>query len=255
MNFDLRIFQDLESLSREAARIFSKQAAKAIEERGHFLTALNGGSTPQRLFQLFAEEFRENIAWDKVHIFWGDERCVPPGESGSNYGQAREAFLDRVRIPDTNIHRVRGELEPAEAARDYALTLSRFAAPPIDFPRFDLVYLGMGEDGHTASLFPGSPVDVTEPVLPVTAHYQDRPANRVTLTQVVFNQARMVVFMATGEKKAGVLAEVLSGRYNPDQYPAQRIEPKAMDSRLIWLVDEEAAGRLPRELTRRFCEG
>jgi 6-phosphogluconolactonase len=253
MNFKLHIFQDLESLSREAARIFSKQAAKTIEERGHFLTALNGGGTPQRLFQLLAEEYREEIAWDKVHIFWGDERCVPPGEAGSNYGQARDAFLGHVPVSDSNIHRVKGELEPAEAARDYALTLSRFASPPLDFPRFDLVYLGLGEDGHTASLFPGSPADVREPVIPVTAQYQDRPANRVTLTQVVFNQARMVVFMATGEKKAGALAEVLSGRYNPDKYPAQRIEPK--DGRLIWLVDEEAAGRLPRELTRRFCEG
>jgi 6-phosphogluconolactonase len=255
MNFELRIFQDLESLSREAARIFGKQAAKAIEERGRFLAALNGGGTPQRLFQLLAEEYREKIAWNDVHIFWGDERCVPPGEAGSNYGQARDAFLGHVPVSDSNIHRVRGELEPAEAARDYALTLSGFAAAPLDFPRFDLVYLGLGEDGHTASLFPGSPAEVTEPVIPVTAQYQDRPANRVTLTQVVFNQARMVVFMATGEKKAGVLAEVLSGRYNPDQYPAQRIEPKAMDGRLIWLLDEDAAGRLPRELTRRFCEG
>lgn len=253
MNFELRIFQDMESLGREAARIFIKESARAIEERGRFLTALNGGSTPERFFRLLGEEFREEIAWDEVHIFWGDERCVPPEEAGSNYRQAREAFLDRVPIPDSNVHRVRGELEPAEAARDYALTLSRFAATPLDFPRFDLVYLGMGEDGHTASLFPGSPVDITEPVLPVTAQYQDRPANRVTLTPLVINQARTVVFMATGEKKAGVLAEVLSGRYNPDQFPAQRIEPK--DGRLIWLVDEEAAGRLPRELTRRFCEG
>lgn len=253
MNFKLRIFQDLERLSREAARIFIEESAKATEARGRFLAALNGGGTPERFFRLLGEEFREEIAWDKVHIFWGDERCVPPGEAGSNYGQAREAFLDRVPIPESNIHRVRGELEPAEAARDYALTLSGFASPPFDFSRFDLVYLGMGEDGHTASLFPGSPVDVTEPVLPVTAQYQDRPADRVTLTPLVINLARTVVFMATGEKKAITLAEVLSGRYNPEHYPAQRIEPK--DGRLIWLVDEEATGKLPRELTRRYCEG
>ena len=253
MNFELRIFHDLESLSREAARIFSKQAAKAMEERGRFLTALNGGGTPQRLFRLLGEEFREEIAWDRIHIFWGDERCVPPGEPGSNYGQAQEAFLDHVPIPDANIHRVKGEQEPAEAARDYALTLSRFATAPLDFPRFDLVYLGLGEDGHTASLFPGSPVDVTEPVLSVTAQYQDRPADRVTLTPLVINQARMVVFMAAGEQKAITLAEVLSGRYNPEHYPAQRIEPK--DGHLIWLVDEDAAGKLPWDMKRRFCEG
>jgi 6-phosphogluconolactonase len=111
----------------------------------------------------------------------------------------------------------------------------------------------MGEDGHTASLFPGSPVEATEPTLPVTAQYQDRPASRVTLTQLVFNRARTVAFMATGEKKAVTLAEVLSDRYNPELLPAQRIEPK--NGKLIWLVDEAAASRLPKELTRRFCEG
>jgi 6-phosphogluconolactonase len=111
----------------------------------------------------------------------------------------------------------------------------------------------MGKDGHTASLFPGSPVEVEEPTRPVTARYQDRPANRVTLTPLVFNQAHMVAFMATGEKKAITLAEVLSGRYNPELYPAQRIEPK--DGKLIWLVDEDAASRLPGELKRKFCEG
>jgi 6-phosphogluconolactonase len=111
----------------------------------------------------------------------------------------------------------------------------------------------MGEDGHTASLFPGSPIDVSEPILPVTAHYQDRPANRVTLTPIVFNSARVVAFMATVEKKAQTLAEVLSDRYNPELYPAQRIEPK--DGKLTWLVDTDAASRLPARLLRNFCEG
>jgi 6-phosphogluconolactonase len=140
-----------------------------------------------------------------------------------------------------------------EASLAYTQTLKHFASPPLDFPRFDLVYLGMGEDGHTASLFPGSTVHATETVIPVTAKYQDRPANRVTLTQLVFNQARMIAFMATGEKKAVTLAEVLSDRYNPELLPAQRIEPK--DGQLLWLVDEGAAGKLPRNLKVRFCEG
>jgi 6-phosphogluconolactonase len=153
-------------------------------------------------------------------------------------------LLSHVLIPDVNIHRIKGELGPAEASKDYFLTLKRFASPPLEWPRFDLVYLGMGEDGHTASLFPGSAVDVSEPTMPVTAHYQDRPANRVTLTPVVFNSARVVVFMATGEKKADTLAEVLGDRYNPAKYPAQRIDPK--DGRLIWLVDEAAASKLPK---------
>ena len=133
------------------------------------------------------------------------------------------------------------------------MILKQFASPPLEWPRFDLVYLGMGEDGHTASLFPGSPVDMAESVIPVTAHYQDRPANRVTLTSVVFNNARMVVFMVTGENKAITLAEVLSDRYNPELYPAQRISPK--DGILIWSVDEEAASKLPKELKKQFYDG
>jgi len=253
MNPKIRIFKDIESLSHDAAILFAEQATKAIAERNKFLVALNGGSTPDRLFQLLATEYRDKVAWDKVHVFWGDERCVPPDDSGSNYKQAKDALFSHVPIPGTNIHRVKGELEPADAATDYANVLKEYASSPFDFPRFDIVYLGIGEDGHTASLFPHSPVDVTEPALPVTAQYQDRPANRVTLTQLVFNQARVIAFMATGEKKAVTLAEILSGRYNPELYPAQRIEPK--DGKLIWLVDEDAASKLPNELIRKFCEG
>ena len=253
MNFEIRIFKNLESLGKDAATLFIEKAAEAITQRGRFLVTLNGGNTPSRLFQLLATDFREKVDWSRVHVFWGDERCVPPDDPGSSYGQARNLLLSRVPIPDENTHRVKGELEPAEASKDFSLTLSGFASAPFEFPRFDLVFLGMGEDGHTASLFPGSPVDVSEPVIPVTAHYQDRPAKRVSLTPAVFNQARTVAFMATGEKKAVTLAEVLSDRYDPEKLPAQRISPKHGD--LLWLVDEDAAGKLPRELKNRFCEG
>lgn len=253
MKPEIRIFKNLETLSRDAANLFVKQAAKAIEDRGRFLTALNGGSTPTQLFELLAAKYREKVDWKHVHVFWGDERCVPPEAPGSNYSQARELLLSHVLIPDTNIHRVKGELEPAEASKEYALTLRDFADPPLDFPHFDLVLLGMGEDGHTASLFPHSAVEANQPTLPITAHYQDRPANRVTMTQLVFNQAYMIIFMAISDKKAVTLAEVLSDRYNPELYPAQRIDPK--DGQLIWLVDESAAGKLPKELTRKFCKG
>lgn len=253
MKPDIRVFKDLENLSRHAAELFVEQSAQAIQERGHFLVALNGGNTPTRLFQLLASNYRDKVDWSRVQVFWGDERCVPPDDPGSSYGQAKEILLNQVAVPERNIYRIKGELDPAAASTEYAQTLRLFADDQLAFPHFDLVYLGMGEDGHTASLFPGSRVDVTEAVIPVSAKYQDRPANRVTMTQVVFNQARMVVFMATGEKKANTLAEVLSGRYNPDLYPAQRIDPK--DGQLIWLVDEGAAGRLPGGLKARFCEG
>jgi 6-phosphogluconolactonase len=252
MKTKIRIFKDEENLGRAAADVFTEQASRSILERDRFLVALNGGNTPMRLFQLLATDYRDRVDWGKVHIFWGDERCVPPDDAGSSYGQARDALLSRVPIPASNVHRVRGELGPAEAANEYSIILKEFPSPPLQLPRFDLVYLGMGEDGHTASLFPGSPVDVQEPVIPVTAHYQDRPANRVTLTPTVFNSARMVVFMVTGEKKAITLAKVLSERYNPAQYPAQRINPT--DGELIWLIDEEAASKLPKEIERRISE-
>ena len=254
MKPDIRIFKDLEILSRYAANIFIEQAARSITERNRFLVALNGGSTPTRLFQLLATDYKDKIDWTKTHIFWGDERCVPPDDLGSSYGQAREALLSHVSIPPENIHGVNTSLSPAEAASDYALLLRQFSNSPLSVPRFDLVYLGMGEDGHTASLFPNSTVHVTETVIPITANYQDRPANRVTMTQLIFNQAQTVVFMATGEKKAITLAEVLSDRYNPDLLPAQRIDPN--DGQLIWLVDEAAAGKLPRKTKGlKFCEG
>ncbi len=254
MKPELRIFHDSERLSRHAANLFVEQSHRALLEQTRFLVALNGGNTPTRLFQLLASEYRNQVEWNKVHVFWGDERCVPPDDAGSNFRQADGLLLSKVAIPESNIHRVLGELDPASASKKYAGTLKTFADSNLDFPRFDLIYLGMGEDGHTASLFPNSLVQVDEPVIAVTAKYQDRPANRVTLTQLVFNQARMIVFMATGEKKAEALAHVLSERYNPEVYPAQRIDPK--DGQLIWLVDESAASKLPRKLKGlKICEG
>lgn len=243
MKPDIRIFKDVEELSRAAADLFVEQAAQSTAERNRFLVALNGGSTPNRLFQLLATDYHERVDWSRVHVFWGDERCVPVDDPGSSYGQAREMLLNHVPILDSNIHRIKGELGPAEAAKEYSVILKEFASPPFEWPRFDLVYLGMGEDGHTASLFPGSPVDVSAPTMPVTAHYQDRPANRVTLTPVVFNSARMLAFMAAGEKKADTLTQVLIKSSNSAQYPAQRIDP--IDGRLIWLVDAAAASKLP----------
>lgn len=254
MRPEIRVFHDSEKLSRHAVSLFIEVSNHAISRRNRFLAALNGGSSPVRFFQLLATEYREQVDWSRVNAFWGDERCVPPNDPGSNYRLAMELLINHVSMPTENIHRVKGEMDPVSAAEDYITILKNFADADLKFPRFDFVLLGMGEDGHTASLFPGSPVYVMEPVLPVTAEYQNRPANRVTMTQLVFNQARTIVFMASGRKKAGVLAQVLSDRYNPESYPAQRIEPK--DGRLIWLVDDAAAEALPRKIKGyKICEG
>jgi 6-phosphogluconolactonase len=239
----INIFKDIHDLSLAAARLFVQSSSQAIAQRGRFLTALSGGNTPTPLYQTLAGvPYRNQINWAKIHIFWGDERCVPPDDPGNCYYQARLALFDHVNIPGDNIHRIQSDLEPAAAALDYARTLKVFSASPLEWPRFDLVLLGMGEDGHTASLFPGSQVEVTSPAIAVTANYQDRPARRVSLTPLVFNSARQIVFLVNGQSKSETLASILNGEYHPGQLPAQRIRPT--DGEVIWFVDEAAASKL-----------
>ena len=230
----IHIFRNISELSEHAAREFVRIANASIAERRRFLAALSGGNTPTKLYERLANE---KLDWTRAHFFWGDERCVPADDAENSYGQAKKIFLDAIRAE--HIHRVASDLEPDAAATDYARTLKQFAHPPLDWPRFDLVLLGMGDDGHTASLFPGSPVEVASPVIAVTANYQDRPANRVTLTPNVFNSARNIFFLVAGKSKARTLFSVLKGDYKPDLYPAQRIQPAS--GNLVWMVDEEAA--------------
>ncbi len=243
MKADVRIFKDSEALSQAAAEIFVNAATQAIDARNRFLAALSGGSTPSGLYHLLASEpYRSRVEWSNTFIFWGDERCVPPDDEGSNYYQAYQTLLQHVPIPQGNVQRIKGELGPFVAADDYVQILKSFADPGLDWPRFDLALMGMGADGHTASLFPGSPVDGDAPTRAVTADYQGRPAQRVTLTSPVFNSARTVLFLVTGAEKAKTFRKVMGEAYLPEQYPAQRIHPT--EGQLIWLVDEAAASNL-----------
>lgn len=243
MKADIHIFKDSEALSYAAAEIFVEAANKAIRARGRFLAALSGGNTPTNLYRLIADEpFRQQVDWPGTFIFWGDERCVPPDDPGSNYRQALDTVLSQVPIPEENILRIEGEMEPAEATKSYILTLKRFASPPLAWPRFDLVLLGLGDDGHTASLFPGSPVEAFAPAQAVTVNYQGRPSDRVTLTPPVFNSARKVLFLVTGSSKAVPLSQAISDVSRPEIHPAQRIRPT--DGQLTWLVDNAAASKL-----------
>lgn len=228
-------FRDSDELSQTATKKFIELANQAIRERGRFLVSLSGGSTPMKLYARLANK---NIDWSRVHFFWGDERCVPVDDPGNTYGSMRGILFDKIGT--TNIHRVESELEPASAAQAYAQALSGFADAPFDFPRFDLVLLGMGDDGHTASLFPGSQVEIETSTIAVTAHYQDRPADRVSLTPKVFNQAREIWFLVTGAGKAETLRNVIHGERNLELYPAQRIQPA--NGNLVWMIDE-AAGK------------
>jgi 6-phosphogluconolactonase len=232
------------ALAREAAERFVQMAREAVEARGRFSVALAGGSTPGGAYRLLAEApYRTRVPWEQVHIFWGDERLVPPDDPGSNYGLAQQAFIGLVPIPAENVHRVRGELKPEAAARAYELELEDYFCGPL--PRLDLVILGLGSDGHTASLFPGSPLleETSETVAVARANYQGRPAWRVTLTLPAINAARHVLFLAGGAEKAGIVAAVLGE--GGGSLPAQRVCPVA--GQVTWLLDRAAAAGLAGE--------
>ena len=223
-----------------AADRFVQLARQAVAAHGRFSVALAGGSTPQKMYRLLAQSPRqEQIDWPNVHIFWGDERFVAPNDPDSLWRMARETFLDEVPLPAANIHPMATVgLTPAAAAAQYAGTLARFFAPgPI---RFDLILLGLGNDGHTASIFPGQTAVITspEPVAPVTDAPKPPPI-RLTLTFGVINQAANVIFLVTGEEKAAAVAQVLSGERDLSQWPAQGVQLE--NGRLLWLLDQAAA--------------
>jgi 6-phosphogluconolactonase len=238
---DVKVFADPDDLAEAVAEEFVELAAMAIADRGRFVVALAGGSTPRAAYTRLASElFASRVDWPRVLFLWGDERCVPPNHSESNYRMAREALLDRVPVPDQNLFRVLGEEKPGRAADAYEETLRALFDGPI--PRFDLIMLGMGDDGHTASLFPGTAA-VHEPVRWVVAHRVEKlDARRVTLTPVILNRAANVMFIVSGRGKAERLQEVLEGPYRPDVLPAQIVKPSA--GRLVWMVDEAAAAKL-----------
>jgi 6-phosphogluconolactonase len=234
----------LVEFDREAAALIVGQLRDSIREHGRASLVLAGGGTPLGVYRQLAAG--QSLPWERVHLFWGDERLVPPGHPGSNYGAAREALLSRIPIPAENIHRIKGEL-PAEAAvADYTEQLRAWAAAhdpdaPHPWPRFDMVLLGLGEDGHTASLFPGSPVEADAPVIAVTADYQGRPAGRVTLTPLTLNDAHQIVFIVSGSNKANAVYNTFNTD-DPVRYPAQRIRPDAGE--VVWLMDRAAAAHL-----------
>jgi 6-phosphogluconolactonase len=237
----IRRFADLDALSEAAADELTALARAAIAERGTFHVALSGGSTPRHLFERLARAGRDALPWDHVELWWGDERTVPPDHADSNYGMARRALIDPLGLDAAHVHRMVGEADPDAAADDYARALVAALGEP---PVFDLVLLGMGPDGHTASLFPGSAGldDTAHWVIAnrVTSPLVHGSATRITLTARAINAARHVRFLITGADKAASLAQVLEGARDPKRYPSQLIA--AAD--LVWLVDTAAASAL-----------
>lgn len=241
----IQVFDDTLALSKAGVELFINAAVEAVRERGQFLVALTGGSSPLHLYQLLAQSpNRERVPWSQTYIFWGDERWVPLTDDRSNANMAYEAFLNNVPIPNDQIYPMWEEdVEPEAFARQYEELLEEYFGPST--ASFDLILLGMGDDGHTASLFPGTDV-LQEQSSWVQAYYlEQQEMYRITLTAPVINKARKIVFLTFGAKKADALHEVLEGDYNPEKYPAQLIKPQ--QGEVVWLVGKAAATRLSGE--------
>ena len=233
----VQLHETPEELAEAAARAFAESAAVAIAERGRFAVALAGVSTPKATYEVLARDHSEDVDWPNVHAFFGDERTVPPDHEDSNYRMAREALLDHV--PVGSVHRMRGELPPEEAASSYESELEEFFGG--GFPVLDLVMLGIGEDGHTASLFPETAALEVTDRLAVANPVPKLDTTRLTLTVPVFNAAREVRFLVAGAGKAEVLAEILKGDADPRRYPAKLVRPPGGPN---WMVERSATGWL-----------
>lgn len=242
----IQVFDDTLALSKKAVELFIDAAQEAVRERGRFTVALTGGASPLHLYQLLAQSpNRERVPWQQTHVFWGDERWVPFSDERSNASMAHEALLSKVPIPKEQIHPLwEADQLPEVFALQYEEKLADyFQGSPWGC---DLVLLGMGDDGHTASLFPGTEV-LHEQSHWVQAYYLEaQQMYRITLTAPFINRARTIVFITFGEKKAKALQQVLEGPYQPEQYPAQLIKP--LQGKVVWLVGKAAASKLTRPL-------
>jgi 6-phosphogluconolactonase len=237
------IYSDIDTLSQEAARYVVRVASESITTHGRFTLALAGGSTPKKLYGLLASEpYRDQIDWALTEIFWSDERCVPSDSEDSNYHLAQEVLLSKVPISATQIHRMPADADNRDqASLAYIQEIQRvFGTNSI--PSFDLIQLGMGPEGHTASLFPhqASLHEQTRLIMPVTV--PKPPPPRLTFTPPLLNAATHVLFLVTGQDKADALQAVLEGEYNPDEYPAQIIRPT--QGEVTWMLDPAAASKL-----------
>ena len=233
------ICKDAEDLARHAAGLVVAQASRALGARRQFAIALAGGATPKRLYSLLTQDhYAYQVVWPAAQVYFGDERCVPPDDPKSNYGAVREILLTGLRVPESNIHRMRGEDDPPAAAAAYEQELR---AGFVDTPRFDLVLLGMGSDGHTASLFPGSPA-LSETERLVAATRDSEGLDRITLTLPVINAAHTVAVLVSGREKAAMLRRVLGAEARPEGFPIQQVKPAG--GQLIWVIDEAASSLL-----------
>ncbi|HKV01852.1 MAG TPA: 6-phosphogluconolactonase [Ktedonobacteraceae bacterium] len=236
----IAIYPDIDILSHDAAQHIVRIANESIVTYGRFTMALSGGTTPRKTFELLGSEpYSKQFNWTLVHIFWGDERCVPPESPDSNYRMAHEVFLSKIPIPAVQVHRMlASEPDRDAASQEYVEEMQRVFATD-DIPSFDLIQLGMGPEGHTASLFPHQEALHEERRLVMPVSVPKPPPDRLTFTPLLLNAARNILFLVTGSDKADALHAVLEGPYQPDEYPAQIVRPP--NGEVVWMVDTAAA--------------
>jgi 6-phosphogluconolactonase len=235
----MEIYANSQELAWAAVLRFAGLTEQFVRESGKFTVALSGGSTPKAMLSLLAQKpFADSLPWPSIFFFWGDERCVPADHADSNFRMATEALLSKIALPPENIFRVHAEDEDHNrAAKNYSMTLRRVLNS--ETPQFDLVFLGMGADGHTASLFPGTEALQASNRIAVANFVEKLDSWRITLTAQTINQANNVIFLVSGEDKAESLKEVLEGEHQPEKYPSQLIHPAT--GSLTWMLDEAAA--------------
>lgn len=234
----IKIFEDKSKLSRA----FCEEIIKLTNEKDNFSLVLSGGSTPKGIFKMLATDYRSIIDWEKIHLFWGDERCVPPDHKESNYGTTQKYLLDFIDIPEKNIHRIKSEHNPEKEAERYSEEIKKSVSSENGFPCFDVIMLGLGEDGHTASIFPDQMNLVNSEKICEVATHPSTGRKRITLSGKVINNCRRIIFLVTGKSKAEVLKKIIDEKKKI--YPAEFIEP--VDGNLDFFIDSDAAELLDK---------
>jgi len=242
LNREIKIFPTPYELAENFAGELAKAIVETAKKKKNLTLALSGGSTPELLFSVLSDQYSESVPWEYVHFFWGDERCVAPDDKESNYGMTHRKLLKKIDIPSYNIHRIRGEDEPEKEALRYSGEINDLTASRGGIPRFDLLMLGLGEDGHTASIFPGQEeLFNSDKICEVSVHPVTQQ-KRITITGRIINNADSVVFFVTGKKKAGIVKEIINKSPASEHFPASFVDPS--DGVLRWLLDEDSASLL-----------
>lgn len=239
VNYKIQISESVEELSEQFAQLLIE---KVNSSKDDFNIALSGGSTPKNIFEYLAAHHHNTIRWNKVKFFWGDERCVPPNDPESNYKMADDALLSRLQIPDSNIYRIKGENNPHNEAKEYSEIVVKQLLHINNIPKFDLIMLGLGEDGHTASIFPNQKELLHSEKIYATAVHPESGQKRITLTGTAINNASTIVFIVTGNRKAKIVEKIVNQKENYKDYPASFI--KSQHGELHWLLDIAAASQI-----------